>query len=237
MDPLARCRVPLRLDPSTLAYRVLSLAPDAQVAAIMPATVKMWGSSLRWRQCLSTRAAWSPLRDGAPAGTSYLCHRVDFSTLSTSSRGAKNRVRPQLQHTTTSNVLWLKSPCAPGSRSNPKWLLASAVVARRSSLAQFGHGATFTFPPQHQCDLDRKLPLVAHAFDGVRLCRRQADQSDPIDPHLDVAGIGTELRPDPGARSAGLRARVEDPVDDVLETTRRPLVTRIGTNSSSPRMR
>jgi hypothetical protein len=73
------------------------------------------------------------------AGVTLMLYRTSESRFKhplTTSRDAKNRVRPQSQHTTTSNVLWLKMPCAPGRRSGPKWLLASAVVVRRSSLRQ-----------------------------------------------------------------------------------------------------
>src|SRR6476619_7973077 len=74
-------------------------------------------------------------------------HNADFAILSTASRGAKKRVSPQLQQTTTSNLARWNTPLAPGSRSGPKWPTASVVVTRRSLLPQFEHGATCISPP------------------------------------------------------------------------------------------
>src|SRR6185436_2908329 len=108
------------------------------------------------------------------------------------------------------------------------WVVAAAS---RGSANQLARGSTTAeiarLERQTAATLSRPIQVLlqaARAFDGVRLCRRQADQGDPIDPHLDVAGIGAELRPDSGAGL--LRTRVEDPVDDVIETTRCPLLTR-----------
>ena len=74
-------------------------------------------------------------------------HSADFASLSTASRGAKKRVSPQLQQTTTANFARWNTPPASGSRSGPKWPTASVVVTRRSLLPQFEHGATCISPP------------------------------------------------------------------------------------------